>query len=65
VGLVSAAQARALTQMGHFAPGSMRPKMEAAARFAGRAGRRAVICDPAGLESALRGESGTTVIPDG
>jgi carbamate kinase len=65
VGLVSAAQARALTQMGHFAPGSMRPKVEAAARFARCAGRRAVICDPAGLESALRGESGTTVIPDG
>jgi carbamate kinase len=65
VGLVPAAQARALIQAGHFAAGSMRPKVESAARFARRAGRRAVICDPAGLESALRGESGTTVIPDG
>jgi carbamate kinase len=65
VGLVPAAQARALIRAGHFAPGSMRPKVEAAARFARHPGRRAVICDPAGLESALCGESGTTVIPDG
>jgi carbamate kinase len=42
----------------------MGPKMLACARFASRPGRRALICDPAGLEAALRGEAGTSVVPD-
>lgn len=47
---------------GHFAPGSMGPKMEAAARFAEAPGRRAVICETASIAAALRGEAGTTVV---
>ena len=45
----------------HFAPGSMGPKMEAAARFASRPDRRAIICDPPSLAAALEGRAGTTV----
>jgi carbamate kinase len=59
-----ASRVRALLAEGHFAPGSMGPKMLACARFASRPGRRALICDPAGLEAALRGEAGTSVVPD-
>jgi carbamate kinase len=50
---------------GHFAPGSMRPKMEAAARFVSRSGRQAIITNPASLGSALRGEAGTIVESSG
>jgi carbamate kinase len=65
IGRVPASRARALLAEGHFAPGSMGPKMEACARFASRAGRRAIVCDPPGLPAALRGEGGTIVVPDG
>jgi carbamate kinase len=55
------AEVRALAR--HFAPGSMGPKMEAAARFAAsRAGRRAIICDPPSLAEALEGRAGTIVV---
>jgi carbamate kinase len=55
-------EVRAHAANGHFAPGSMGPKMEAAARFASVAGRRAVICDPPSLAAALDGRAGTTVL---
>lgn len=58
-------EVRAFAAAGHFAPGSMGPKMEAAARFASRPGRRAVICDPASLSAALEGRAGTTVVLPG
>jgi carbamate kinase len=57
-------QVRALAAEGHFAPGSMGPKMEAAARFASAPGRRCVICDPGSLADALEGRAGTTVVRD-
>jgi carbamate kinase len=61
---ITAARARALLSEGHFAPGSMAPKIEACARFASLGGRRAIVCDPPGLPAALRGEGGTMVVPD-
>lgn len=57
---LTAAEARALAAEGQFAPGSMGPKMEAAARFAAQGGR-AIICDPPSLTAALEGRAGTTV----
>lgn len=60
----TATRARALLREGHFAPGSMGPKMQACARFASRPGRRAVVCDAPGLAAALAGEGGTTVHAD-
>lgn len=50
-----------LAAEGHFAAGSMGPKIEAAARFASVPGRRAVICDPSSLAETLSGRAGTTV----
>jgi carbamate kinase len=61
----TAREARALLAGGHFAPGSMKPKVEACARFASAAGRRAIVCQPSDVPAALSGEAGTTVLPDG
>lgn len=54
-------EVRRLLGEGQFPPGSMAPKMEAAAIFASRPGRRAIVCDPTTLAGALVGEAGTVV----
>ncbi len=48
---------------GHFAPGSMLPKIEAAVDFVRMGGPQALITDPPNLMRALRGETGTRVVP--
>lgn len=58
---VSASQIRRWIGEGHFAPGSMLPKMEAAAQFVSSAGRQAIVTNPASLTEALRGAAGTIV----
>ncbi len=59
IGRIDTAQAKRLIEEGHFAPGSMLPKMEAALRFVTGGQRRAIICDPPSVQAALRGEAGT------
>ena len=49
---------------GEFPPGSMGPKIEGAARFAGEGAGRAVITDAAHVAAALDGEAGTWIVPD-
>jgi len=49
---------------GEFPPGSMGPKIEGAARFAGDGAGRAVITDAASVAAALEGEAGTWIVPD-
>lgn len=48
---------------GQFAPGSMAPKIEAIISFIENGGPQAIITDPASISRALRGETGTTVVP--
>jgi carbamate kinase len=48
---------------GEFPAGSMGPKVEGAARFAG-GGARAVITDTTHIAAALEGEHGTWIVPD-
>ncbi|MDX2160088.1 MAG: carbamate kinase [bacterium] len=48
---------------GQFPPGSMLPKIEAAVEFVRMGGPMALITDPPNLARALRGETGTRVIP--
>ena len=48
---------------GHFAPGSMLPKIEAAMEYVQAGGRLALITDPEHLTSALAGETGTRIVP--
>jgi carbamate kinase len=63
IGRVGVDRARTLLGEGHFAPGSMKPKMEAAIQFVTKPGRRAMICDPPSLARALRGAAGTLIEP--
>lgn len=48
---------------GHFAPGSMRPKIEAVIRYLEAGGPRAIITNPENIGRALRGETGTHIVP--
>lgn len=54
--------ARGFLREGHFAEGSMKPKIEAAIAFIERGGTEAVITDPEHLLEALDGASGTHII---
>lgn len=46
---------------GHFPPGSMGPKVEAALQFIKSGGNRALICSIDSIEKALAGEAGTEI----
>ncbi|MBI2971798.1 MAG: carbamate kinase [Candidatus Aenigmarchaeota archaeon] len=59
---MTVSQARHYIHEGHFAEGSMLPKVEAAADFVAHGGRKAVITDFASAEKALRGKAGTTMV---
>ena len=48
---------------GHFADGSMRPKIEAALAFLGAGGEEVIITQPHHLEEAMRGGQGTHIVP--
>ena len=47
---------------GHFPPGSMGPKVEAALQFMRAGGKRAAICSIGSIEKAVEGGSGTQFI---
>jgi carbamate kinase len=55
-------QATRCLAQGHFPPGSMGPKIEAAVQFVRKTGKRAVIASIEDIESAIRGESGTEIV---
>ena len=60
--IITAEQVRTYAREGHFAPGSMGPKMDAALRFVTSApGRRAVITSLDKVAEALQGKAGTEV----
>ncbi len=61
---VGVAQLRAYAAEGHFAGGSMGPKVEAVCRFVERSGRPAVITDLSRIGAAVGGDAGTTVTPE-
>ncbi len=59
---LSANEAEGYLREGHFAPGSMGPKVEAAIQFVRSApGRRAIVTSLDKAEEALRGEAGTEI----
>lgn len=57
------AEAEQYIQEGHFAPGSMLPKVQACIRFLKNGGKQALITDPPNLARALAGETGTWIRP--
>jgi carbamate kinase len=64
VGRVPVSKLRSLAAEGHFASGSMGPKVDAACRFVEHGGRYAVITDLTDIIAAAAGQAGTVVVPD-
>lgn len=60
---MTVAEARQYIQGGHFAPGSMKPKIEACLWFLESGGREALITNPENIERALEGKTGTRILP--
>ncbi|MCC8971128.1 carbamate kinase [Bradyrhizobium brasilense] len=60
---VSLAEIKAYHREGHFPPGSMGPKVDAAIRFLEGGGKRAIISHLNCAMGALTGETGTHIVP--
>lgn len=57
------AEAKKYLAEGHFLKGSMGPKIQAIIWYLEAGGKEALISDPANIERALRGETGTRITP--
>ena len=60
--VITVDEARKFQSEGHFAAGSMGPKIEAAISFVSRTGKPAVITNLESLNQAVAGKSGTRVV---
>lgn len=60
---ITLSEARQFLAEGHFAAGSMQPKIEAVIRFVERGGPRALITNPPNIRRALHGDTGTWILP--
>ncbi len=60
---LTVAEAKKYIEEGHFAKGSMLPKIQAVIRFLEAGGKEAIITNPESLEKALKGETGTHIYP--
>lgn len=61
---LTVAEAKAyLAEGGHFAKGSMAPKIQAIIWFLENGGKKAIITNPENIGRAMRGETGTLIIP--
>lgn len=58
---MSIGEAEKYFEQGHFAEGSMGPKIQASIKFLKNGGRKVVICAPAQISKALAGEAGTLI----
>jgi len=61
---MTVAEAKKFMGQGHFAEGSMKPKIESVIKFLENGGKKAVICSISNCENALVGKAGTTISPD-
>ncbi len=59
---MTASECRRYLLEGHFAPGSMEPKIKAALAFLDQGGERVIITQPHHLEEALHGIYGTHIV---
>ncbi|HSG26773.1 MAG TPA: carbamate kinase [Anaerolineales bacterium] len=59
---MTVAEARQYIAEGHFAPGSMLPKVQACIDFLEKGGEKALITDPENIPRALNGETGTWIV---
>lgn len=60
---MTVAQAKAYMEQGHFAPGSMKPKVQSAIDFLEKGGQRVIITSPESLLDAVHGKTGTHMVP--
>lgn len=60
---MTVAEAEQFIEEGHFAPGSMLPKVQAIVKFLKEGGKKALITDPPNIQRALNGETGTWIVP--
>jgi carbamate kinase len=60
---MTVAEAKQYMDEGHFAPGSMLPKIQACIQFIENGGKQALITDPPNIPRALAGETGTWIVP--
>jgi carbamate kinase len=58
---LTVAEAKKYQAEGHFAKGSMGPKIQAALWFLESGGKEALITNPENIERALQGETGTRI----
>ncbi len=58
---MSLSQAHRYLSEGHFAAGSMGPKVLACMKFIERGGKQAIITNPASILEAVKGEAGTVI----
>ncbi len=62
---LTASEAREYLAMGtHFAAGSMAPKIQAVLNYLDAGGKEAIVTDPDNVLRALKGETGTRIVPD-
>jgi carbamate kinase len=59
---MTVAEAKQYIAEGHFAPGSMKPKVQACIEFLEKGGEKALITDPENIPRALKGETGTWIV---
>jgi carbamate kinase len=64
IGRTTPSELRRLAEEGHFASGSMGPKVDAVCRFVEKGGPLAVITSLNRIDEAVTGEVGTAVHPD-
>ncbi|MEA3374616.1 MAG: carbamate kinase [Chloroflexota bacterium] len=60
---MTVAEAKRYIEEGHFAPGSMLPKVKAIIWFLEEGGQEAIITNPENIARALKGETGTRILP--
>ncbi len=60
---MTVAEAEQYIEEGHFAAGSMLPKVQAIIKFLKEGGKEALITDPPNIQRALNGETGTWIVP--
>jgi carbamate kinase len=60
---MTVAEAKKYIEEGHFAKGSMLPKVQAIIWYLENGGKQALVTDPPHIGAALRGETGTWIVP--
>ena len=60
---LTVSEAQEYIEAGHFAKGSMLPKIQAILKYMEKGGKKALITNPESISKALAGETGTWILP--